>query len=44
MNTPTAVSRTEPGSASAVKAVSVISTGAVQIHPEQPDGTRKPLY
>jgi len=27
-----------------VKAVSVISTGAVQIHPEQPYGTRKPLY
>ena len=44
MNTPTAVSRTGPGSASAVKAVSVISTGAVQIHPEQPYGTRKPLY
>jgi glyoxylase-like metal-dependent hydrolase (beta-lactamase superfamily II) len=44
MNTPTAVSRTEPESASAVKAVSVISTGAVQIHPEQPYGTRKPLY
>ena len=44
MNTPTAVSRTEPGSASAVKAVSVISTGGVQIHPEQPYGTRKPLY
>lgn len=42
MNTPTAVARTEPGSASAVKAVSVISTGA-QIHPEQPYGTRKPL-
>ena len=33
-----------PGSASAVKAVSVIRTGAVQIHPEQPYGTRKPLY
>jgi N-acyl homoserine lactone hydrolase len=44
MKTPTAVSRTAPGSASAVKAVSVISTGAVQIHPEQPYGTRKPLY
>jgi glyoxylase-like metal-dependent hydrolase (beta-lactamase superfamily II) len=27
-----------------VKAVSVISTGGVQIHPEQPYGTRKPLY
>ena len=33
-----------PGSASAVKAVSVIRTGVVQIHPEQPYGTRKPLY
>ena len=38
------VSRTEPGSADAVKAVSVISTGTVQIHPEHPFGTRKPLY
>jgi N-acyl homoserine lactone hydrolase len=38
------VSRTEPGSADAVKAVSVISTGTVQIHPEHPYGTRKPLY
>ena len=39
-----AVSRTEPGSADAVKAVSVIRTGTVQIHPEHPFGTRKPLY
>jgi N-acyl homoserine lactone hydrolase len=27
-----------------VKAVSVISTGTVRIHPEHPYGTRKPLY
>jgi N-acyl homoserine lactone hydrolase len=38
------VSRTERGSAAAVKAVSVITTGTVQIHPEHPFGTRKPLY
>src|SRR6266702_7688458 len=44
MNVPAPVSRTEPGSPDAVKAVSVISTGTVRIHPEQPYGTRKPLY
>jgi N-acyl homoserine lactone hydrolase len=44
MNTPPAVSRTGPGSGNAVRAVSVISTGTVQIHPEQPRGSRKPLY
>ncbi len=44
MSTSIAVSRTEPGSAGAVKAVSVISTGTVKIHPEHPYGTRKPLY
>src|SRR5215467_6591700 len=44
MNALTAMSRAEPGSAGAVKAVSVISTGSVRIHPEQPYGTRKPLY
>ncbi len=38
------VSRTESGSADAVRAVSAISTGTVQIHPEHPFGTRKPLY
>ena len=38
------VSRTEPGSSDAVKAVSVIRTGTVEIHPEHPFGTRKPLY
>lgn len=40
----TAVSRTNVGTADPVKAVSVISTGTVEIHPEQPYGTRKPLY
>jgi N-acyl homoserine lactone hydrolase len=44
MSTSTAISRSEPGSAGGVKAVSVISTGTVRIHPEHPYGTRKPLY
>jgi glyoxylase-like metal-dependent hydrolase (beta-lactamase superfamily II) len=44
MNALTAMSRAEPESAGAVKAVSVISTGTVRIHPEHPYGTRKPLY
>ena len=44
MNAVTAMSWAEPGSAGAVKAVSVISTGTVRIHPEQLYGTRKPLY
>jgi glyoxylase-like metal-dependent hydrolase (beta-lactamase superfamily II) len=44
MSTSIAVSRTGPGSAGAVKAVSVISTGTVRIHPEHPYRTRKPLY
>jgi N-acyl homoserine lactone hydrolase len=44
MNTSIAISRTEPGSADAVKAVAVVSTGTVRIHPEHPYGTRKPLY
>src|SRR4051794_6932403 len=43
MNALTATSRAEPGSVAAVKAVSVISTGTVRIHPEHPYGTRKPL-
>ncbi len=38
------VSRAEAGSADAVKAVSVVSTGTVEIHPEHPYGTKKPLY
>jgi hypothetical protein len=44
MSTSIAASRTEPGSGSPVKAVSVISTGTVQIRPEHPYGSRKPLY
>jgi hypothetical protein len=44
MNALTGDVRAEPGSAGAVKAVSVISTGTVRIHPEHPYGTRKPLY
>src|SRR5262249_9132680 len=44
MNALTAMSQAEPRSGKAVKAVSVISTGTVQIRPEQPHGTRKPLY
>jgi len=44
MSALTAMSRAEPGSDGAVKAVSVISTGTVRIHPEHPYGTRKPLY
>jgi N-acyl homoserine lactone hydrolase len=39
-----AVTRSGAGSGGAVKAVSVISTGTVQIHPEHPYGSRKPLY
>jgi glyoxylase-like metal-dependent hydrolase (beta-lactamase superfamily II) len=44
MSNSIAISRAEPGSAGAVKAVSVISTGTVRIRPEHPYGTRKPLY
>jgi N-acyl homoserine lactone hydrolase len=44
MSASIAVSRTDPGSADAVKAVSAVSTGTVQIRPEHPFGTRKPLY
>ena len=44
MNAVTAMSWAEPGSAGAVKAVSVISTGTVRIHPEHPYGTRTSLY
>jgi N-acyl homoserine lactone hydrolase len=44
MSTANAVSRSESGSADAVKAVSIIRTGTVKIHPEHPFGTRKPLY
>jgi glyoxylase-like metal-dependent hydrolase (beta-lactamase superfamily II) len=44
LNTATAVSRTEPGTPTPVKAVSVISTGTVEIRPEHAFGSRKPLY
>jgi glyoxylase-like metal-dependent hydrolase (beta-lactamase superfamily II) len=37
-------SRAKGGSADAVKAVSVVSTGTVEIHPEHPYGSKKPLY
>lgn len=39
-----ATSRSEVGTGGGVLAVSVISSGTVQIHPEQPLRTRKPLY
>src|SRR4051794_14869090 len=38
------MSRGTPGSGDPVRAVSVISTGTVCIHPEQALGTRQPLY
>src|SRR4051812_3525573 len=38
------MSRSVPGSADPVKAVSVISTGTVRIHPDQVYGTRQPMY
>jgi N-acyl homoserine lactone hydrolase len=44
MTSSTAVSRTESGTADAVRAVSVVSTGTVEIHPEHVLGMRKPLY
>ena len=44
MSTSIAMSPTGPRPAGAVKAVSVVSTGTVQIRPEHPYGTRKPLY
>src|SRR5213083_1611631 len=44
MASATAVSRAEYGTADPVRAVSVVSMGTVEIHPEQPYGTRKPLY
>jgi N-acyl homoserine lactone hydrolase len=43
MASATAVSRAENGT-DPVKAVSIVSTGTVEIHPEQPYGSRKPLY
>ena len=39
-----ATSRAETGTPDPVRAVSVVSTGSVEIHPEHAYGTRKPLY
>jgi glyoxylase-like metal-dependent hydrolase (beta-lactamase superfamily II) len=39
-----AASTAPSGSADPVRAVSVVSTGSVEIHPEHALGTRKPLY
>ena len=44
LNAFTAVSRSENTRSDGVKAVSVVSTGTVEIHPEQRFGTWKPLY
>ncbi len=44
MYTATVVSRAPSGTSDPVKAVSVVSTGTVEIHPEHVSGTRKPLY
>jgi N-acyl homoserine lactone hydrolase len=44
MNDPIAVSPAGPGSPGPVKAVSVISTGTVQIRPEHPYGSKKLMY
>jgi glyoxylase-like metal-dependent hydrolase (beta-lactamase superfamily II) len=43
MSASIAVARSEPESPGPVKVVSVLSTGTVQIHPEHPYGSRKPL-
>jgi len=39
-----ATSKAEIGTADPIRAVSVVSTGTVEIHPEHAYGTRKPLY
>ena len=44
MSASIAVSRSEPGAPGPVRSVSVLSTGTVQIRPEHPYGSRKPLY
>lgn len=44
MNAAIAMSRAEAGTEDPVKAVSVVSTGTVEIHPEHAFGTSKPLY
>lgn len=44
MSIAAARSQAHRGTAGPVRAVSVISTGSVEIHPEHALGTRKPLY
>jgi N-acyl homoserine lactone hydrolase len=44
MNAAVAASRAQAGTEDPVKAVSVVSTGTVEIHPEHAFGTSKPLY
>jgi hypothetical protein len=44
MSISAATSKAEIGTADPIRAVSVASTGTVEIHPEHAYGTRKPLY
>jgi glyoxylase-like metal-dependent hydrolase (beta-lactamase superfamily II) len=44
MSIPVGTSHAGSGTADPVRAVSVVSTGTVEIHPEHAYGTRKPLY
>jgi glyoxylase-like metal-dependent hydrolase (beta-lactamase superfamily II) len=44
MSISAAISQAEKGTADPVRAVSVVSTGTVEIHPEHAYGTTKPLY
>jgi glyoxylase-like metal-dependent hydrolase (beta-lactamase superfamily II) len=44
MSISAATSPAESGTPDPVRAVSVVSTGTVEIHPEHPYGSRKPLY
>jgi N-acyl homoserine lactone hydrolase len=44
MSTAATTVQTPSGTADPIRAVSVISTGSVEIHPEHAFGTRKPLY
>jgi glyoxylase-like metal-dependent hydrolase (beta-lactamase superfamily II) len=44
MSISAATSQAEKGTADPVRAVSVVSTGTVEIHPEHAYGTTKPLY
>ncbi len=44
MQIPPAISRAQNEEKDPIKAVMAISTGTVEVHPEQPYGTRKPLF